>query len=169
MQKIALLGLVMVFGCSQEQDPQSCTSRGDSCSDSYECCGADVCEGWQCVAQEPACGAVGSYCSSNGICCNYRQGTGWCVDNQCKDSCTDNAGCVSGCCAPTTAGVYTCADASYCPQCFPVRTYCTNAVQCCGSMLCDPTMGTCCAQYGQGCGYDNDCCGVMLCRSGTCG
>jgi hypothetical protein len=165
---VLCFSMMVSLGCSQPED-NSCSVRGSSCSDSYECCGDDVCDGWQCVALGPACTATDNFCMNHTDCCNFDQGTGWCVDNICKDSCLVGSNCVSGCCAPTSiSGVSTCADASYCVSCLPVRGYCTSDLECCGTMLCDPGMLTCCVQYGLGCVYDNDCCGVMLCYGGTC-
>lgn len=166
-----VVGGVGMFGCSQSED-SGCSVGGSSCSDSYECCGDYICEDWHCVPPQASCQPTGSYCGSNGDCCSFEQGSGWCVDSTCKDTCASSLDCVSGCCAPTSiAGVSTCADASYCASCLSVRSYCTNAAECCGAMLCELTTGSliCCSQYGMGCVYDNDCCGIMLCYGGVCG
>jgi hypothetical protein len=91
----------------------SCTSDSNCLSN---CCypteqGHYVCQ--PTVQCEGVCYTTGSYCSRNGDCCNYLQGTGYCVDSVCADSCVYSYECASGCCAPTTAGG-ACAPVYYC-------------------------------------------------------
>ncbi len=94
----------------------------DACSSSSECvsgcCGSLEGGGGACGPQAwcggGSCQPTGSSCSSNGQCCNFLEGEGYCVDGRCADSCYYNSDCVSGCCASLQGGGNACAAAYVC-------------------------------------------------------
>lgn len=80
-----------------------------------------------------SCGAeTGHACGSNGDCCNYNDGNGWCVDfgngGLCADSCTTDSDCQDGCCTKTEQGNWVCSPTAFCARGIDVP--CDNASEC---------------------------------------
>lgn len=64
------------------------------------------------------CTETSSECTTNGECCNYQAGHGFCVSyatsTVCADSCVQDSDCKSGCCAELDNGKKACGPASAC-------------------------------------------------------
>lgn len=93
----------------------------DACNSNAECnsnCCAVLVSGNRACSGSSACTsscrATGALCSVNGDCCNFLGGTGYCVDDVCRDSCLRNSECVSGCCAPLVGGGSVCNATQFC-------------------------------------------------------
>ena len=95
----------------------------DACTANADCnsgCCATLVSGNRACNQASACGgttcrAAGATCATNGECCSFRAGDGFCVDGACADGCSRNSQCVSGCCGPLIGGGAVCSPPQFCP------------------------------------------------------
>lgn len=107
----------------------SSETQATCCSD-CGCPGGETCSGGQCIG---SCAATSTSCSVQNDCCNYRAGTGLCVNfgsgGVCADSCHANSDCASGCCQPTSSGHQVCSPAGSCIS-QPLGAACTTNSEC---------------------------------------
>lgn len=111
----------------------------DSCVRNSGCvsnCCAELDNGTSACSPRAVCSGLctptGGSCVSNHECCNFRGGTGWCVEGYCADACTRDSGCRSNCCAKLDHGGFACAPPSVCsPVCAPANGSCERNGDCC--------------------------------------
>jgi len=80
-----------------------------------------------------SCVATGDTCLQNGDCCSFNASNGYCVGGVCADGCDDNSDCATKCCAELDSGGFACGPAEICG-------------------------GATCADYGDTCSVNSDCC-----------
>jgi hypothetical protein len=129
-----------------------CKPEGDACAQDSDCCSGDVCR--------PSEGKVGMHCLPLGLLGEL------CVDDT---DCAGGLGCdaYSGTCENICDG-QTCAEGQTCCG----DAYTLSSV-CCGgeNEACDQQLGACvgCAEYGDACSSDSECCDNLRDGNAVCG
>jgi hypothetical protein len=152
-----------------------CSANGAPCASAAQCC-SFACNNGQCGG--PICGSIGTLCQFNGDCCagncaagRCMAGAGSCLPT--AEACADDAGlpCCSGSCVSGRCDLGSGA-------CRAVNTPCTASSmgndprgQCCVPESCEfspvegvPLCTAQCAQQGQTCNLNSDCCPGTTCE-----
>jgi hypothetical protein len=109
--------------------------------------------------------ATGHACGSNGDCCNYQEGNGFCVDfgqgGLCADSCKTDSDCDSGCCSKTSQGNWVCSPPAFCAR--DIDVPCDDNAECTSGLCSGGGPGWC----TQECSSTNQCPGGGCVENGS--